>query len=194
MRKNCLLIVCLAFMGSLLAQAPKTKTSYYLITQGALLNGDHSASAQVQLAGGFEKNNWAFGLGAAIDYYKIRTVPVFADARFFFGKDKAIFSYADLGYDMVWPLETQYRNYWTLGGPYQRSDFRNGFYTDLGIGYALKRKNKGVIISLGYSMKTITEKYNEVVYSPTPPYSGTNTERRAVYELNRISLKLGYSF
>ncbi|MCW3087094.1 MAG: hypothetical protein JWQ78_480, partial [Sediminibacterium sp.] len=68
-------------------------------------------------------------------------------------------------------------------------------YTDLGIGYALKgKKSKGVIMSLGYSMKTITEKYSEFIYSPMPPYGGSNTERRSVYELNRVSLKLGYSF
>lgn len=195
MKKNGLLILSLLVMLNTMGQGGGIKRGHYFISQVALLNGDHSASGQVQFAGGVEKHNWAFGIGTAIDYYKVRTVPVFADGRFFWGKKRSFFSYANLGANLAWALESQYRNYWLPGGTSQKSSFSNGLYTDLGIGYALSGiRSKGVIISVGYSIKTLTETYYQFVYRDFPPYGGENSEHRLTYQFNRISLKLGYSF
>src|SRR6478752_7242725 len=160
-----------------LAQANK-KTSFYLHPQAALLNGDHSVSGQVLVSGGIEKNAFSIGIGAAIDYYKIRTVPLFADLRAAFGKDRAIFSYLNLGSNIAWALESQSNTYWTMGRS-NKSVFSNGVYTDIGIGYSFRKaKKNSVTMSIGYSMKTISESHLETVYKDFPPYIAESAERK----------------
>jgi len=176
---------------ALKAQSKNGKAGYYLIPQIALLNGDNSASAQVQLTGGIEKKGWDIGIGAAVDYYKIRTVPVFADLRTYFGKNRSLFSYLNIGIDLAWPLESQYSDYWRVGDN-RSGSFNNGLYTDLGIGYAFHgKKNRGVVISLGYSTKTITEKFIDVIYRDFPPYGADYYQRELDYTLNRVALRFG---
>jgi hypothetical protein len=176
-----------------LAQANK-KTSFYLHPQAALLNGDHSVSGQVQVSGGVEKKAWSIGIGAAIDYYKIRTVPLYADLRAAFGKDRAIFSYLNVGSNIAWALESQYSNYWVMGRN-SKSSFSNGVYTDIGIGYSFRKgKKNSLTMSIGYSMKTTGESHWEAVYRDFPPYTVENHERKTEYTFNRIALRLGIRF
>ncbi len=107
---------------------------------------------------------------------------MFADVRFCFGKKRAIFSYLDLGTDIVWPLESQNNYRWD----------GNGLYNDIGIGYAFGgQKKKGIVISMGYSVKKVTESYHEIIYREFPPYGGESYERRLDYSLNRLLLRLG---
>jgi hypothetical protein len=186
------LLMILLGITAVMAQPKTGKVDYYLIPQIALLNGDHSASGQVQFTGGIEKKGWGIGIGTAIDYYKVRTVPVFADLRACFGKNRSIFSYADLGCNMAWPLESQYTYRWPFQDSRQ-SRFSNGLYTDLGIGYSLfGKKNRGVVMSLGYSIKTNTETYYEAVYRDFPPYTFEYREKKFDYKLNRIVLRCGF--
>ncbi len=180
--KKLLIIITLFLLAIKLTAQSTNKIRYYLLPQVALLNGDHLTSGQVQLTGGVQKKNWMFGIGTAIDYYKVRTVPMFADLRFCFGKNHSVFSYLNIGTDIVWPLESQSYNQWN----------GNGLYKDLGIGYAFGgQKKKGILISMGYSAKKVAVSYNEFVYRDFPPYGGENHERRLDYTLNRIVLRLG---
>lgn len=194
MYKNMLTLLLLVITGTALAQANKDKAGYYLIPQAVLLNGDQSVSGQVQLVAGMEKKQWNIGLGTGIDYYKVRTIPLFIDLRACLGKARSLFAYADLGTNIAWPLESQYRKTWTITGN-SLSSFNNGFYGDWGIGYSLKgQQRKGIVISLGYSVKTITEHYKELTYWIVPfpqPGSAQDRERKLDYTLNRITLKLG---
>lgn len=173
-----------------LAQTNK-KTNFYLHPQVALLNGDQSVSGQIQVSGGIEKNAFSIGIGAAIDYYKIRTVPLFADLRAAFGKDRAIFSYLNVGSNIAWALESQYNNYWVMGRN-SKSSFSNGVYTDIGIGYSFRKgKKNSLTMSIGYSMKTISESHLETVYRDFPPYVTESHERKMDFTFNRIALRLG---
>jgi len=191
MRSSLILLLLFPLANIATAQSKPEKTRYYLIPQIALLNGDHSAGGQVQLTGGIEKKSWGIGIGTAFDYYKIRTVPMFVDLRTYFGKSRSLFSYLNMGSNIVWPLESQYSNHWQAGVN-RPGSFHNGLYTDLGIGYALHgKKNRGIIISLGYSMKTITETYTDAIYKDFPPYTTEYYERKLGYTLNRIALGFG---
>jgi len=191
--KNSFLFLLSFFIAvSVSAQVKPIKSNFYLLPQIALLNGDHSASGQVQVAGGFEKNGWGFGIGTGIDYYKVRTVPVFADLRKSFGKNSAVFSYLNIGSNLAWPLESQYSTgyIWELGG--KRSDFGNGLYTDLGIGYTIRgKKREGIVLSLGYSAKTINETRYVTIYREFPPYIPETRETKLDYTFNRIAFRLG---
>lgn len=195
MKKFILQLILLMVFCNAMTQTVKSKAAFYLTPQLALLNGDNSASGQAQLTGGLEKNNWCFGAGIAIDYYKVRTVPLFADIRFFFGKNRSIFAYGNLGYNLAWALESQYRNTWTWINGVQKSHFSNGLYSDIGLSYAVTgQMNKGVIMSIGYSMKTITETYGQAQFRDVPPYDNNNVEYKLNYTLNRIAVKLGFGF
>lgn len=192
MKNSFLFLLSFFITVSALAQIKPGKSSFYLLPQIALLNGDQSASGQVQVAGGIEKNGWGLGIGTGIDYYKVRTVPLFADLRKSFGKNSAVFSYLNIGSNLVWPLESQYSTdyIWGLGG--RRSDFSNGLYTDLGIGYSIRgKKNKGIVLSLGYSAKKTTETRYGSIYLDFPPYTHENTETKFDYTFNRIAFRLG---
>lgn len=192
MRNSVMMLLLILVTATVIAQSKPGKTDYYLIPQIALLNGDHFASGQVQLTGGIEKKGWGIGIGAAIDYYKVRTVPVFADLRTYFGKHRLLFSYLNLGSNIAWPLESQISYHWQPGGS-RPGSFSNGLYSDLGIGYAFGgKKNRGAVMSLGYSMKTIAETYIETVYRDFPPYINEYYERKLDYTLNRIVLRFGF--
>lgn len=178
--------------NKIVAQSIPGKYTFYLIPQIALLNGDHSASGQVQLTGGIEKKGWSIGIGTAIDYYKVRTVPLFVDVRTGFGKNRLLFSYLNLGSNIAWPLESQY-SYPVLYRDTRGSSFSNGVYTDLGIGYHWinGKKNRGMVMSLGYSTKTISESYYEAIYRGFPLYIMEYHERKLGYTLNRIVIRCG---
>ncbi|GAC1444432.1 MAG: hypothetical protein NVSMB63_13810 [Sediminibacterium sp.] len=191
MRKNILLSIALLIAAGVAAQPQKVESGYYFLPQVSLLNGDHAVSSSIQVTGGIERKSWSFGLGAAIDYYRVRTTPVFADLRTYFGRNRSLFSYLNLGTDIAWPLSSQTRSVW-IGTRSAESSFSNGLYTDIGFGYALRGKHKnGVVMSIGYSIKTTAETYPEVIYHPFPPYINEAGERKLDYTLNRLVLKLG---
>jgi hypothetical protein len=193
--KNYTLAIILFLVVSHARTQPAPGKVFYMVPQLVLLNGDHSASGQVQLTGGIQKNNWCLGAGVGIDYYKLRSIPLFADAKLFLGKSHSLFTYANLGCNMAWPLESQYRTTWLWTSGTQKSNFSYGLYTDLGIGYAITGKqNKGIMISLGYSIKTLTETYFQAEYADFPISARINKEYRVNYSLNRVALKLGFGF
>lgn len=190
MKKSILFCICCFITILLAAQTKPNKNAFYLLPQVALLNGDAHVGAQVQLSGGISKGPWTIGLGAGIDYYKIRTAPVFIDLRRHLGAEKKYFLYGNLGYNIAWPLESQYRigNQWFRA--LHKNEFSNGFYTDLGIGCDLgKNPGKGMVLSLGYSMKTVKESYLEAISGSNPVKMGL---KESNYSFNRLSLKLGY--
>lgn len=192
MRSIVMIALFFILTNKIAAQSKPDKHIFYLIPQIALLNGDHSAGGQIQLTGGIEKKRWGIGMGAAIDYYKVRTVPLFVDVRTGFGKNRLLFSYLNLGSNIAWPLESQYSynlQYWNN----QRSTFSNGVYTDLGIGYHWinGKKNRRMLMSLGYSTKTVSESYYEAIYRNFPPYIAEYHERKLGYTLNRIVIRCG---
>ncbi len=188
-------ITMLLLVITIATSAQQKTKNYYIIPQIALLNGDNATSGQVQVIGGMQLQQWAFGLGVAMDYYKIRTLPVFADARLYFGAQKKFFSYANLGYNIVTALESQERKMssW-VNGFYTNSSFNNGLYTDIGIGCSLQEKGSdGVSMSLGYSIKTLSETYTDWVSTSSfwLPQVRVDASRKANYTLNCFTLKLG---
>lgn len=191
--KSILFILCFSVcIPAVYAQSKKPKLKHYFLTQAALLNGDRSVSGQAQLTTGIEKKNgWKFGLGTGLDFYKVRTVPVFADVRFAFGKNRRYFSYTDLGANFVWALESQYVYHWSAGMN-TRAAFGTGLYGDIGFGYALGGEKKGgLLMSFGYSVKTLSIRYDETVYKEFPPYGIEYREHKLNYTLNRLVLRMG---
>lgn len=192
-----LLFSCLLFGVISIAFAQKKKSMYFIVPQVALLNGDQSVSSQLSLIGGWEKNKWGFGLGAAIDYYKVRTAPIFLSTHYYLNKTKQFSAYASLGTNIAWPLENQFANNFNRVGwsSIQHKGFKNGMYTDWGIRYLfLNSKLNGLTIALGYSTKSVTENFDETIYNPMiiGPASITIVPRTLDYKFNRIAITIGY--
>ncbi len=165
----------------------------YIIPQAGLLNGDQYVSGQVTLVGGIERNGWGFGIGSGVDYYKVRTVPVFIDLRRSFTINKwPLFAYANVGWNIAAPLSTQLR---TSGGWWYQADnkYNSGWLGEAGFGYSfLNKQKKDFQLGLGFSTKTLEETYTETVYRDFPPYGSTQEQRRLNYTFNRVILKIGY--
>ncbi len=192
MTKPFFVLMLLLCSVSLFAQKRVKKAPFYMVPQLGLVNGDHYVSGQLTLIGGFEKKDWAFGLGAGFDYYKLRTVPVFMDVRKnITASDWPVFAYANLGVNIPAPLETQRRftGIWNA----TESSYQAGLYSDVGIGYAmLNKRKKGFILSLGFSTKGNTENYMETIYDQFPPYKANQFERKLSYSFNRVVCKIGF--
>lgn len=180
-----LIVVIYAFKSE--AQINSIKKHSYFIPQIALLNGDNRVGTQLQMIGGYTVKGWGMGAGAALDYYKFRSVPVFADLRKGFGKNQKSFAYANFGYNISWVLDNQHY----YNGEYAGSD--NGWYGDAGLGYNFfNHENEGLVISAGFTTKSLKQDYKEYKYLPgiIP-----QTEIRSFnYTLNRLAIRIGYKF
>lgn len=174
--------------------AQQEKNRLYVIPQMGLLNGDNFVSGQVALSCGYDLKNISVGLGVAVDYYKMRTIPVFAELRAPLGKSKQPFLYLNAGPNFTWPLQSQYTQHWVaLPTPgVQRDRYTVGIYGDVGFGYAfpLAKTNK-LLLSIGYSLKTINQSYNETVVTEFAPFTLVTRERELNYSLSRVMVRVG---
>ena len=123
--------------------------------------GQLGGAAHMQTVDGLYKGSWFLGLGAGLDYYRYRSVPLFVSVRRDLpGFDKASrsFVYLDGGINLPW-----YKRSLTK---YQleviaSSKFHAGAYGSAGLGYEWPlstHTNKALLFSVGYSMKKLTEK------------------------------------
>ena len=184
-------ICCFIFCNLIFAQKP----ALYLAPQVGLLNGKQHASQTFGLTAGVATSQWVYGIGGSVDYYKFRSVPVFAEVKRMFGEKKNMpFVYANAGINMDWVLANQHQHpqYWGWGTPIEDCNFSNGHFLEGGAGVNLKNKEgKGFILSLGYSSKTLSESWEENIWDPVESKL-TPTLRSNKYALNRIVFKVGF--
>jgi hypothetical protein len=141
----------------------------------------------LQTINGVQYKGWFAGIGIGLDYYRIRSIPVFIDLRKYFGpQHKSFFVYLDGGVHYPWIDNTQ--------KDFEGGVYSNGFYSDIGLGYRIMlHGNTSALLSLGYSYKKNEEKVSQIVpcpfYGPCYP-----NQQEIIYNLNRLSLKLGLSF
>lgn len=164
---------------------------FHSINNIGLINGDNEVSAGLQSINGFQKGNLFAGVGIGLDYYLYRTVPLFADFRYEFGKTKnKFFAYANGGVNFEW-VEDVYGPFiydWTVAP--NVSKFDNGFYTDLGLGYMVGTKNGGgLVLSLGHSYKSLEKTFSYMDWRTRETITDVYN-----YNLNRIVLKVGWKF
>ena len=155
------------------------------INSVGLLEGQTGSAFQLQTINGASYRSWFAGIGLGLDDYRFRTIPMFVDVRKEFGRSsKKFFLYADGGISFSWVTDNEKM-------AYSNEHFSNGFYDDFGLGYKMVLgRNNALQCSLGYSYKNITDTYSSEYIStpPIPPPDKIN------YSLNRLSIKLGWSF
>ncbi len=175
--------------GQLAAQVkPKFSTQNYV----GIVAGSRETELQVQTINGLSYKKWFTGIGSGIDWYFLRSIPVFVSAErsiSITAKRKLYFSSA-AGANFPWKNEGYYNYYWG----WDASKMYPGFYWNAGFGYkiAVGKQNDAILFHLGYSNKFYKEKVTSVYPCLIPPCP-ENTETFK-YNLRALSLKLGWGF
>src|SRR5688500_14661728 len=112
----------LLFMGLFLysravgqESATKEKIQFQAIIQGGMLAGSSGYAGQLQTIQGVRYKTWSAGIGAGIDYYYERSVPLFLQLRKnIFMKPHTPFVYADLGGHSPWLKDGLAKSGWMV--------------------------------------------------------------------------------
>lgn len=198
MRKQIVFLIIILFALDLhLPAQQKTlpKPVFHSVEQLALVNGNSAVSGALQTVNGVGYGKWFAGIGAGIDFYRYRSVPVFLDLRRSFDvkKGNKLFVYADGGYNLPWVKrkEPEFTIWsWPSNTDYK---YKGGAYMDAGFGYGVYLKGgDAFLLSAGYSHKYFSEKRT------TTNLMGENTEtvdiQKFTYSMNRLMIKLGWQF
>ena len=191
MRQLLLFSLGVLFLSSVFSQegAPKEKIHFQAIIQGGILAGSSDHSGQLQAIHGIRYKTWSAGIGAGIDYYYERSVPLFLQLRKnIFPKPLTPFVYADGGLNFPWLKDGVAK----VGGIVERT--KRGPYYEAGIGYEVPIfKSSRFLFSAGYSYKELEQVVNVMPWFSVwpPPASAFETFN---YSLSRIAVKTGIRF
>jgi hypothetical protein len=189
--KSTLFLVFIFIAATAIGQQKQVATiakpfQFKTIVQGGFLAGSSGEAATVQAINGFSFGNWYAGIGAGLDFYLQRGVPLFADVRYKFSKQrKSFFIYTDAGVHVPWIKNKEQGNIISQSA---------GLYTDAGVGFQLAtKKGDAFLFSAGYSYKHVAEKQQGFVWGPWPQ-PGAQNELQYNYYFNRIAIKFGLMF
>ena len=187
--KTFVIFICLCVFIPATAQH---KINFRSQNYAGLLEGENGSAFQVLTINGLRYKSWFTGIGTGVDWYYLRSIPLFASVnKSFFEKNNrnAFFISADVGINFPWTR--QYYHDWNYGGT---EKYYNGLYLTPGIGYktGIGKKSDAILLYFGYSYKHTKER----VFSNYPCLACLNSETTSIYNyyLKRLSLKLGWSF
>jgi hypothetical protein len=184
-------LLLLLFLNYVFAQQGGTKLKFHSVNQAGLLQGEHFSAIHLQTVNGVQYKNWFAGAGLGLDYYKFKSIPLFADLKKYFGASRnQFFLYADGGTSFVWKSKGETDSYPT--GNYSDKN-PPGFYSNTGLGYKAGLKNgMAFLLSAGYSYKRVNEKQEQTICPFTGPcYIQTDTYK---YDFNRLIIQIGWLF
>jgi hypothetical protein len=176
----CCLLACAAFA--------QEKLQYSSMNYAGLLEGDNGSAFQLQTVQGIKYHQWFTGIGTGLDYYYLRSVPLFLSLnRNLFNKPRTPYVSLDGGINFAW--ERRERSRWN---DFISSDFSPAFYWGAGLGYkvGLRNKKDELLLNIGYTFKQLKEEQEKPVFCINPPCP-PNVERYN-YKLNRLSVRLGW--
>lgn len=160
-----------------------------------LAAGELGSYGHVQTVNGLYKGPWFLGLGAALDYYRFRSIPLFLSVTRdlpAFTKGGGLFVHLDGGIDLPW-----YKRPFV---PYERfsSTFHSGSYWSAGLGYKWRlsdHTDKALLLSAGYNMKKLKEDQPTQWGCLNPGICTVNTQTYVYEYLNRTFLfAVGFRF
>lgn len=172
----------------------KPKGWYNSTSVSAYFGGDKGYQIQSVVGYRFLYRYYA-GLGAALDNYTIRSLPVFADLQgnWFLSKTTP-FNYLDAGISNPWPRNNQILKYnGNLGKKIP------GVYLNIGIGQRLHclHNDHSWQFSIGYSLETMKLRYVQTYTSADPADPSqriTNLYTQTYqYTFNRLVLRVGFT-
>jgi hypothetical protein len=155
-----------------------------------LLYNSQGLNAGLQSVNGFQYQKTFAGIGAALDWYGLQSVPIFFDLRQEFKVGRArFFGYGNIGYNIAWTGND-------IGHSGISSEYKNdgGIYYDFGLGYLIPfNRRNAMVLSGGYSVKEMREWYG---FSPCgrPGQCPTVQYEKFNYRFQRLSVKIGWRF
>jgi hypothetical protein len=160
MRKAVLLAACVFVAGVGLGQGTgfaQSRVQFRSTEWVGLSVGEVGSAGQTQTVDGVSKGPWFLGVGAGLDYYRFRSVPLFVSVTrdIALGKRDWLFLYLDGGTNFPW-----YKRPETPENSYTSDAFHRGEYWSGGLGYLWKlgdHTSKAVLFSAGYTVKKLTE-------------------------------------
>ena len=182
------IILCAAGTASAQQKRSPCPWQFHSINNAGLLEGQTGSSFQLQTINGAQYKSWFGGVGLGLDFYRYRTIPLFIDIRKEFGRSSnKLIVYTDMGVNFVWLTDKEKTNYVT------DDKFNSGFYTDMGLGYKIGLgRNNNLLLTVGYSFKKLREAYLAPDYYYPPDYQ--QEKEQINYNLNRLSIKIGWEF
>ena len=161
-----------------------------------LLVGEQGSKSQLQTINGAKFKSWFAGLGAGIDWYYRRSIPLFMslDKDFLKKGNRNFYFTADGGVNFPWKDDETYKEQ-----GYEITSTPAGLYWAAGLGYkiGIGKKNDALLLQLGYSYKHIRENVKNTwypIYSDPELLPLQNLTDRFDYYLNTFSLKIGWKF
>lgn len=180
-----ILLACFVFAGAQDVPKQSAKIRFQSDMQLGFLEGSAGPFFQIQSVNGIRYKTWSLGIGAGLDYYGMRSIPLFLDLK----KDllqnrQTPFIYLSGGRHFPW--EEAPINEWTKSYP------ESGWFYDAGIGYTIPLKKQSILFSAGYSFKSFDEVVQTEVVCltwPCPQFKESYS-----YKLRRLSLRAGIRF
>lgn len=177
-------LLLLLFTGA----GAQVKARYSSMNYVGLLEGDNGTAFQLQTVQGIRFSRWFTGIGTGLDYYYLRSVPLFLSVnRNLFNQPRTPYVSLDGGINFAWYRREQER--WS---DFIGSDFSPSLYWNAGIGYKVYMRNRkdALLLNIGYSYKQLEEDQEQAVFCVSPPCPPRVEHYN--YKLNRVSVKLGW--
>lgn len=185
MSKFLLPVLMLLHLCSFAQKQTNSRPQFQSIFQLGLLEGQKGSAFQLHAVNGFRWKGWSAGVGVGLDYYGVRSVPLFLDLRkTILGKEQSPFIYLNGGFSFPWLKETD--ETWV-----QVSAKRGAFY-EAGFGYQVPLRRHALFFSAGYSVKTHKEEIKEsfvCIWGPCPDITSSSD-----YTFRRLSIRAGFRF
>ncbi len=168
------------------AACAQKKTKFSSINMAGIVAGKSGSYQTLQSVNGLNYKEWFAGIGAGIDYYKYKSIPVFFDLRTSVAKTN-FFVFADLGYNFPSHNKPGKEIYY-----YNTYNFSGGFYNETGAGFKVKLTRRShLLFTSGYSYKKLNNKVgviNPCLIAPCPIEYSTYE-----YGYGRVVFKAGVS-
>jgi hypothetical protein len=135
-----------------------------------LETGQLGGRGHVETVNGLYKGPWFLGLGAGLDYYRFRSVPLFLSVSrdlLAFGNRSGLSLYLDGGINLPWYKRdlTTYQTQLVSSSKFYARPWGSG-----GLGYKWRlsaRTDKALLVSAGYSIKKLEEKLTGTTFCAT---------------------------
>ena len=182
----------LAMLGSGQVKAQQKQWKPWLVPEAGILIGSYMLDGDFSLNAGIEKKGLMLGMGAAVDYYRFESYPVYFQARKAFDFRKVnLFVMSSWGYNIKSGTVAEF-SWW--GGRTITKQYSGGVYGEIGGGNIIRiRKKERLQFSVSWVMKAVEESFQSEIWNPVnqSPRTITNLNR---YTMNRTALRIGWKF
>ncbi|MFT3949101.1 MAG: hypothetical protein QM763_19205 [Agriterribacter sp.] len=181
-----LLIILLLTWYNKCVKAQIVYRSYNFI---GVVAGEAKSAYQVLTTHGIQHRSWYAGIGAGIDDYRNRTVPLFVSIVKQVLPQNNMFVNINAGTQFIWGKNERH----TLWNAVDSKAFP-GFLGEAGIGYRLPvgKDGQGMMFGTYYSYKSFREKFTVVGICNNPPCE--NMTEYIDSKFNRWAFKVGFVF